>query len=71
MMQMMVWRLEEAPFPAPRKFIITIPIPIYRGGDGDDVEEGGGELHPKYRSALEAIRGRWRGTNSNPTTIWR
>src|SRR5215217_651747 len=42
----------------------------YRGGDGDDTWERGTELHPEDRSALRDIRDRWRGTNSNPTTIW-
>jgi hypothetical protein len=60
--QMTVWRLKVAPFPdslnanTPKRPIITIPIPIYRCGDGDDVKEGGAELHPDDRTALEAIR---------------
>jgi DNA-binding XRE family transcriptional regulator len=44
---MMAWRMVGHPSRFleggyPRNPIITIPIPIYRGGDGDDVEEGDG-----------------------------
>ena len=48
-----------------QKPIITITISVYRHWDGDDMWEGGAELHPHDRSALRTIRDRWRSTNSN------
>src|SRR5215216_2896722 len=48
-----------------QKPIITIPISVYRHWDGDDMWEGGAELHPHDRSTLRTIRDYWRSTNSN------
>jgi hypothetical protein len=59
--QITAWRIEVPPFPdlsnvaTPTKAIITIPIPLYGYGNGDDAEEGGperrrdGQEHGEYK----------------------
>ena len=57
LLKLTAWRIEVAPFPdlsnvaTPTKPIITIPITLYRYGNGDDAEERGSREMVRWAEA--------------------